>query len=87
VIGEPPFVGAVHVSVTAPLPGVAAVRVGVPGVVAGVALNAFEAAPVPTPFVAVTVNEYVVPLVRPPTVQESAPLVVQVAPPGEAVTV
>jgi len=42
--------------------------VGAPGVVAGVtALVATDAVLVPTPFVAVTVNEYAVPFVSPVT--------------------
>ena len=84
-IAEPPFeTGAVQVSATWALPRVAAVRVGVPGTVAGIAVSAFEAGPAPTPFVAVTVKLYVVPFVSPLTVQASV-LVVQVAPPGLAV--
>ena len=59
-IGEPPLeAGAVQVSVTWALPRVAAVRVGAPGAVAaaaGVAESAFEAGPVPTALVAVTVK-------------------------------
>jgi hypothetical protein len=43
--------------------------VGAPGTVDGVALaEAVEAAPVPDAFVAVTVNVYAVPFVRPETV-------------------
>ena len=57
----------------------------VPGAV-GVAARLFEAAPVPTMLVALTVNEYVVLLVRPLT-EQPRPAVVQVAPPGLAVTV
>jgi len=49
--------------------------------------EAAEAGPVPTALVAVTVNVYGVPLVRPETVQERAPLVVQVEEPGELVAV
>lgn len=45
-----------------------------------------DAALVPMPLVAVTVNVYVVPLVRPVTVHE-VPAVVQVVPPGAAVAV
>ena len=37
--------------------------------------------------VAVTVNVYAVPLVRPGTVTDVAPVVVAVKPPGDAVTV
>ena len=55
----------------------------VPGVTGA---DGSEAGPVPVVFVAVTVNLYVVPLVRPPTAQ-LRPLVVHVWPPGEDVTV
>jgi hypothetical protein len=68
-------------------PAVAVARLGAPGTVAGVAERLFEAGPVPSAFLAVTVKEYVVPLVRPVTVQPRAPFVVHVAPPGEAVAV
>ena len=51
--------------------------------------DADDAAPVPFAFVAVTVNVYAVPAVRPETVHEVsvAGLGVQVKPPGEDVTV
>jgi len=62
------------------------VSAGAPGVVAGVAVRLFEAVPAPTAFVALTVNVYVVPLVRPLIVQPRVP-VLQVAPPGEAIAV
>jgi hypothetical protein len=62
----------------------AGVRADARGVTASLAL---EAAPVPTLFVAVTVKVYDVPFVKPVTTQDSAPVVVQVAPSGEAVTV
>ena len=49
---------------------VAATAVGAPGTVAGVAAaEAAEAGPAPAALVAVTVNVYAVPLVRPVTVQ------------------
>ena len=48
--------------------------------------EAVEGNPVPTPLVAVTVKVYGVPFVSPPTVQ-LVPLVVQVLPSGEEVTV
>jgi hypothetical protein len=56
---------------------------------AGVALNdAADAADVPPAFVAVTVNVYAVPFVRPNTVHASGPLVHEhVLAPGFAVTV
>jgi hypothetical protein len=90
VIGAPPFeAGADQVRSTVPplAPRAAELSVGAPGTVteaAGVADSAFEAAPVPTAFVAFTVKEYVVPFVSPLTVQPS-PAVVQVKPPGEDV--
>ena len=52
-----------------PMPPVAVPMVGAPGTVAGVTLlDAPDAAPVPTAFVAVTVKVYAVPLVSPVTV-------------------
>jgi len=62
---------------------------GALGTVAGVtALEAEDALLVPTLWVAVTVNVYAVPFVRPVTVALSAPLdQLAVAPPGLAVTV
>jgi hypothetical protein len=50
--------------------------------------DAGDAADVPPAFVAVTVNVYAVPFVRPDTSHEpNAPVIVQVAPPGDASTV
>ena len=67
---------------------VADTEVGAPGAVAGTAAaDAVEAVEVPDPFVAVTVNVYEVPLVRPATVQVRAPVVVQVLASGVDVTV
>ncbi len=60
---------------------------GAPGTVRGVAESAFEAPPAPAAFVALPVNEYDVPFVRPVIVHVIAPLVLQVAPPGLAVAV
>ena len=67
VILDPPlFPGAEKVIVAWPLPRVAVPIVGASGVVAGVtALDALDALLVPAAFVAVTVNVYVVPFVRP----------------------
>ena len=66
----------------------AATREGASGAADGVtALDASEALPVPERFVAVTVNVYDVPFVRPSTVQLRAPFVVHVFEPGEDVTV
>jgi len=86
VIAEPFAAAADHVSVALPLPAAACDRVGAPGSPAGVADSAFEAAPVPTPFVAFTVKEYDVPFARPVTEQLS-PDVVHVKPPGDDVAV
>ena len=63
------------------------VNTGVVGATGVTELDATDALPVPAAFVAVTVNTYAVPLVRPVTVQERAPVVVHVRPPGLAVTV
>jgi len=58
--------GAVKLIVALPFPAVAVPIVGAPGTVAGVTLlEAADAAPVPTPLVAVTVKVYAVPLVSP----------------------
>ena len=66
----------------------AVTREGASGAADGTALlDGSEELPVPAGFVAVTVNVYDVPFVRPSTVQLRAPLVVQVFEPGEDVTV
>jgi hypothetical protein len=79
--------GAVQETAAEALPAVADTDVGAPGAVAGVTAGlAADGALVPAPLVAVTVNVYGVPLTRPITVQPSV-AVVQVAPPGDAVTV
>ena len=58
VTAEPPFVlGADQESVTCESPGVAELREGGPGTVAGIADSVFDAPPTPAAFVAVTVNE------------------------------
>jgi hypothetical protein len=89
VIGEPPLLaGAVHDTTAAVSAADAVTLVGAPGTVRGVtAALATEAGDVPAPFVAVTVNVYAVPLVRPVTVADAAPVEVAVRPPGAAVTV
>ncbi len=62
-------------------------EVGAPGTVDGVtAAESVEAAPVPDTFVAVTLNVYEVPFVRPVTVQDVVP-VEHVNEPGVEVTV
>ena len=69
-------------------PFVATTPVGAPATVDGTtAAEAFEAVPVPAAFVAVTVNEYAVPLMRPVTVHDSERVEVHTNPPGEVVTV
>jgi hypothetical protein len=69
VTAAPPLLaGAVNVTVACVLPPVAVPIAGAPGTVAGVTLlEAADAAPVPTAFVAVTVNVYAVPFARPAT--------------------
>jgi hypothetical protein len=91
VIAEPfvaPAVNAMLAFDTAPdtvKPRVTLEMVGAPGVVYGVTLlDAADAEPVPYVLVAVTVNVYAVPAVRPDTVQGDAALE-QNNPPGEAV--
>jgi hypothetical protein len=92
VIDAPPLLaGAVHDTTDWPFaPSVADTEVGEPGGAAGTAAaEAADATEVPIAFVAVTVNVYEVPLVRPDTVHEvdDADDVVQVFDPGEDVTV
>ena len=87
-MGDPPLLaGAVKPTVALAFPAVAAPIVGAPGTVAGVTLlEAADAAPAPSPLVAVTVKVYSVPLVSPLTVRGLlAP--VAVSPPGPDVTV
>ena len=87
-IDEPPLLaGGVKVIVACPFPAVAVPMVGAPGTVAGVIeLLTLDAVLVPTPFVAVTVNVYAVPFVRPVTVIGD-PLLLAVNPPEFAVAV
>ena len=89
-ITEPPLLaGAVQLMVAEPLPAVAVTPVGASGADgAGVVVaEASEGVESPAEFVATTVKVYPVPLVRPEMVQLVAVVVVQVAPPGLAVTV
>jgi hypothetical protein len=78
--------GAVKLTVALLFPAVAVPIVGAPGTVAGVTLlEAADAAPVPTPLVAVTVKVYAVPLLSPLTARGLlAPLPVKL--PGVDVT-
>ena len=70
------------------LPAVAVTAVGASGTVFGVTVAlAVDATEDPATLVAVTVNLYAAPLVRPVTVAVVAPVVLTVAPSGEAVTV
>jgi hypothetical protein len=89
IVLPPLLLGAVKATDALALPAVAVPIVGAPGTVLlarGVTLfDALEAEPVPTPFVAVTVNVYAVPLVRLQTVIGlDVPLAV--CPPGLEVT-
>ena len=79
--------GADQATVTCPFPGVAVFRVGAPGTARGVADSVFEGELVPAAFVAVTLNEYDTPFVRPVMAQLVAPAVEHVDPPGLAVAV
>jgi hypothetical protein len=89
VIALPPLLaGAVQLTVADALPPVAVMAVGAPGTVAGVTLlDGLEAGLVPIALVAVTVNVYAVPLLRPLTVADVAPVVLALIPPGDEVTV
>jgi hypothetical protein len=88
-VGVPPE-PADTVTAARPSPATAVGAPGVPGS-GGTGVTALEAADelvVPKELAAVAVNVYAVPLVKPVTVHEpKAPVPVQVAPPGLAVTV
>jgi hypothetical protein len=88
VIADPPLLaGAVNEIVAEPFPATALTDVGVPGTVDGVTeFVALDAVLVPLAFVAVTVNVYVVPLVR-PVIVIGEPFPVAVKPPMFEVTV
>ena len=76
--------GAVNDTMAEPTPLVAVPMVGAPGMTEGMAGGeAAEAGPVPIGLVAVTVNVYAVPLLRPLMVHDTVPVVVQVWPPLE----
>lgn len=79
-IADPPFeLGALKVTVAWPLPRVAVPMVGASGTVAGVTeFVVADGVLVPTAFVAVTVNVYEVPLVRPViTIGDEPPVAVK----------
>jgi hypothetical protein len=86
---DPPLAdGAVHVTTEEALAfDVAATVVGGPGAPTTSAFELDDAGPAPAALAAVTVNVYVVPVVSEPTVHVSGPVVVQVCPPGDEVTV
>ena len=87
-MGLPPSdAGVVQLTVDWEFPAVADGVNGAVGTVMGVTWLEVPAGPSPAPLVATTVKEYAVPLVRPLTVQVSAPDVVQVKEPGDEVTV
>lgn len=83
VIADPPvLVGAVNAIDAVPSPGVAAPMVGAPGGPTGVAGAVADAALVPSAFVAVTEQEYVVPFVSVETeIGLAVPVAVRVTPP------
>ena len=88
VISPPPLeVGANQVTTTDDEPDIPATDRGALGVVAGV-IEEVGLADIPEPFLLMATTEkvYAVPFVRPQTMHVSAPLVLQVAPPGLAVT-
>jgi hypothetical protein len=87
IVAPPLLTGAVKVTVASPFPATATTEVGAPGTVAGTTeLLVPEDGPVPYEFVAVTVNVYVVPFVRPVTIIGELPPVA-VCPPTFDVTV
>lgn len=89
-IALPPLeAGAVQLTVACPFPATAVTPVGAPAGAEGTTgLDTVEAGPVPTAFVAATVNEYVVPLVSPVIVAFATPPATPiVCPPGVTVTV
>jgi hypothetical protein len=85
----PPFeTGATHVTVAEPTLLTAITNVGAPGTVAGTtAFDGDDGTELPLMLAAVTTKVYEVLLVSPLTVHETAPVVVQVEPPGLEVTV
>lgn len=69
-IGAPFAAGAVHATVTFPVPEVTDTPVGALGAPAGVIVaDGADSAEIPTPLVAVALNVYSEPLVRPETLQ------------------
>ena len=89
VIGLAPANEGVQLTRAEPAPGIPTTLVGGAGTPFGVTLaDAEEAGPLPMASIAVTVNVYWLPLVRPVmTALVCVPGALMVAPPGEAVTV
>ena len=85
-MSAPPLAGAVHVSVIDATPKVAMIPLTFEGTVAGTALSDVPASPSPIAVRATTSKVYSVPLVSKVTTQVVSPVVVQVRPPGLAVT-
>jgi hypothetical protein len=79
----PLLAGGLNATVSWPLPMMGVPMVGAPDTVAGMtAFDAADASPVPTPFVALTVHVYVLPLVSDPTtIGLDAPDALPAAPP------
>ena len=81
------MLAAFHVTTTDALDSVPTTLVGASGMVIGTTgPDGSDDGDMPSTFVAVTVNVYCWPFIRFGTVQVNAPLVLQVLPPGEAVT-
>jgi hypothetical protein len=86
VIADPFAGGAVKLTTASSLPDAALTPVGAPGAPTTTALETADGGPVPSVFVAVTVNVYEVPFVNPVTVSGLADPNA-ISPPGDAVTV
>lgn len=82
IISKPPLsVGGVNVTVACPFPAVAETPVGANGTLAGIiAAEGADASDVPIAFVAVTMNVYEVPFVRPDTIIGEAVPVLNIDP-------
>jgi hypothetical protein len=89
VIAEPPVFGSVKLTVADPFPADATTFVGVEGLPTGVtAVEATDGPELPTPFLAIAVNVYGVPLLKPDISHPALGFVVtHVNPPGDEVTI
>ena len=87
-MGRPPLkVGAVHdTSDDVSSPDVAVTPVGWPGAAGATVVDAADGAPGPARLLATTVKVYETPAVRPVTMHDADEVLVQVLPPGLAVT-